>query len=709
MTTEITLTQNADGTFDGTLSGVSVNIVPYVAPVVVPPAPAAPPPVPDAVFAFTQNAGRVGVIQDASVNIPDGSKLGINWGTKDGIAIVLHGRASYRFPAGGDYTVTETIKAPDGTVIATSQQAVTIIDDGTVPPTPVTPPPPSAPAPVPAPAPAPAPAPVLPPVAPVSGSLPMAVVTGTVGGVAVDVTVGPGQRMMLVPLDFSKGSVMYDDDGSLNYENGYAGVWNPTPADFTASLNAQVGGKSFSTGDITLGYKCGTRPHWIVEPVAGDYNPDLFPCLEVVGSEKATRVASYANADNSITGTSFFVDYEPGPGERDEIGGIINSDACHLVNPSAESAAVVRGTSDAVAAMPVHLIDCVTNKMLIASDYSHCSDMGIYLGIAGNPIQKYKSAVTFQPNSSHAPAFGVLASSMYKTKFDQRMVSDWTNYITRLCYNYTYLTDYSSKMGAVAGLDCPGVTNQTRGKAWELRTLAQASHLASEEHRAMFASWTNKAISYYADKQDKQTGIQIDQDADSTGYKYHGYAGWQEDYLVSMAGFVIHLGFPTAQRLLDYNGLTVMDTMDQAQHEQATNYNNCMRDATGRLCDNYKDGLKARETFIGTDFAAQAIRQNAAAEDSEEMQLAIYNLPAASPLPYYAKVGDMDGYPVGASGNGRPAVHRTAIVALMDYATDQVRAQAVGAKFFKYDRTPYNTGPKYHWKPRAKIAPAAAA
>ena len=56
-----------------------------------------------------------------------------------------------------------------------------------------------------------------------------AVVTGTVNGQAVSLTVQPGQRVQLIPGNFQCGCVWYANDGSLLYQNDYVGAGNPTP------------------------------------------------------------------------------------------------------------------------------------------------------------------------------------------------------------------------------------------------------------------------------------------------------------------------------------------------------------------------------------------------------------------------------------------------------------------------------------------------
>jgi hypothetical protein len=322
---------------------------------------------------------------------------------------------------------------------------------------------------------------------------------------------------------------------------------------------------------------------------------------------------------------------------RDEIALVPSWDACHVTNPSADSAAVVRGMGDATAVWPIHAIDCKTNKMLLTADYPNASDYPAFRGIAGNPFKTYKTACKLVTNSSHAPAFSALS-------------------------------------------DQPD----------------------------LYADWTRQLIAYATTKYQAQTGLAIDQQADSTGYKNHGYAPWQMHYLVSALGYVIQLGYTEAQWLLDYFGGPVLDSMDKAQHELATTYNNCMRHADGTMVQTWAEGLKAREEYTtpgtGGQFGPAAARQNAAAENSDEMQLAIYGVAAGSPVPSPYKDGDMSGYPVSASGMGYPAILRTGLAPLADHATDKARAQAVWTKFMQYDRTSYATGPSCNLVPRTTAA-----
>jgi hypothetical protein len=134
----------------------------------------------------------------------------------------------------------------------------------------------------------------------------------------------------------------------------------------------------------------------------------------------------------------------------------------------------------------------------------------------------------------------------------------------------------------------------------------------------------------------------------------------------------------------------------------ATSYNSCMRHADGTLVQTWAESLKAREEYPdAATFGAGAKRLDAAPEDSDEMQLALYGVAAGSPVPAPYKAGDMSGYPVSGSGMGYPAILRTALAPLVDHGTDKARAQAAWEKLIKYDRTSYATGPSCNLVPLA--------
>lgn len=518
----------------------------------------------------------------------------------------------------------------------------------------------------------PAPPPVLTDPTPV-GTLAPAVVTGTANGQPVNVTVQPGQRVQLVPGSFQLGSVKYYADGAVVIENSYVGAGNPTPGDITCDLHIAVGDAAWDESGLVVWYGCWTRPYWVVVPVAKPVDKSLFPTYGA-GSETASRVDAYAKADNSRMGVSLWCKAMQTTGERDDLGLLDASSSAALTNPSDAANAVVRGMADASAPFPFHSIDTETGDMLLSSNYPKASALPACYGV-GNPFVKYTSACPYslQQATAHAPAFNALAAAMYGTDYDKASLAQWANYIGRLWQNPGY---------CLPGGPTNVLHGQTRGKAWSLRTIVQASRLS--DHPDLFASWANMLADHMATSWTAQTGIAIDGfDAVYSGGA--GFAPYQQHFLIQSLGYAIQLGFTGFQRTLDYFAPTICASILDAQHELATIYTNgYMQNGVAA-----KDWVQALQFGAATDPTTAAAL--ACAEDSAAMQTAL-GTQGGQP-------GDFSGYPTAPTGYA--AIMQPAVAYVARYATDQTRAQAAWTKYAKYQRQNYATDPKYNIMPRA--------
>lgn len=553
-----------------------------------------------------------------------------------------------------DGDVTLTFAGATATINAAPASVSTPVSTS---PAPVSPPPPPPPAPI--------------------GTLAAAVITGTVNGSPVNLTVQPGQRVQLVPGNFQCGCAWYAADGSLLYQNDYAGAGNPTPIDLPMSLTAVVGGQTFTTGSITLCYRQWTRPFWIVEPTAKTFDRSLFPYYGL-GAETASFVDAYAKADNSILGPGLHDPHTADTGERGDLGLLTGPDAAALTNPSDAANAVVRGQADASAPFPFHATDTTTGEMLLASDYPRASMLPACYG-AGNPFVKFTTSCTYSLSEAqaHAPAFNALAAAMYGTEFDKASLAQWANYIGCLWQNWGYRITPD-------GPTCLDKNVQTRGAAWALRTLAEAAKLS--DHPDLFSGWIEAQASQIPSITAKAGMPMLLTDV---VYPNNGFAPYQIDFVQSAVGYAIQLGFTSMQPLLDYLEPLMSARMLDAPHEFACIYEASYKDASGNVAKDWPTVLQF--TAVNQPKIAAALQ---CAEDSVEMQSALYGLPAGQ-MPAGVQEGDFTGYPTSPNGTGYSAIYRSGSAYTAKFATNQARAQAAWTKFLKYDREIYATDPKY--------------
>lgn len=681
--TDITIQQNADGT--GTITIAGVPITPYVAPIE-PPVVTDPVPPPVEIASNVVAACEVVIngqditFADKTVSARALSSVTVGYGLGSSpVEIGAGGSITKTYPKSGTFSAALTAVDDNGVksvvmfkvvVPGTSDDTYTA-GQSSAPPSDSTTDPVSD----------------TPPVAqsaftlqvmPTS-DLPDAVVTGTVNGAAISATAKPGQRVPLVAGDFAYGAATYYPDGCVVIENSYAGEGNSVPADLPCNLTITVGEKIIGTGDIVLWYLSWTRPFWIVTPKAETLDKQFLPNYGA-GSENASFATQYAKADNSILGIGMAAKAIGNVGERPDLGIIPGWDAAYVTNPSADNEAVVRGMADASAPWPFHAIDTATNRMMIASDYPKTSLLAPFLGIDGNPFQKFTTACPYLLGQStgHAVGFNVLACALYGTAYDRASLSQWVNYVGRTWGNYAYALSADGPISMQHVEGCRGI-----GRT--LKSIVQGAKLGEAEHQPMFAKWADQVAGELTTWLAVQTGLQITRAG--PGYPGGGYAPWGMHIATEAVGYAIQCGFTQFQTVLDQYAIPIFDSLLTAQHELATVYASGYEKADGSFVTTWAESLQRQGEVEPKTAAALAC-----AENSIDMQAA-YNGTTTGTLG-----GDFMGYPV--APDGRPAILQCALAQLVDHATDQTRAQAAWAKFVQFRRCNFATNPKYNIVPR---------
>lgn len=507
-------------------------------------------------------------------------------------------------------------------------------------------------------------------------------VTGTLAdGTKVSLSLQPGERKAFVPGDVTRGSAIYHADGkSVCIENCYMGTTGPLSGTFAVT----AGSTQLFSGSLTIGaYK--REPFWVSAPQP-KASPDWSAWPRRAGGESASMYDAYAKSDAGPGAVGIACKTFGTTGERPDLGGPL-WDVSYMTNPTPENAQVVRGMGDVAARWAVHAVDIATNEMVDLSSNPYITMAGPSLGQKGNPIVAWTddgSGLSLSQAQAHATYYSVAAAELYDTDFDREEVAFWAAYYGSLWQNPAY----RSASGGTTFRSC-----QVRGKARCLEYLLFATKYATAKWQPLFSQWIRAAIADGTAHAKTQTGLAIDQATGQSGNEANLYSVWNQQILVAALGRALDFGFTDAQWLLDYYAPPVFDSvLGDGQspvicHEWASGYKYPWIKPDGSHVANYREVCDLRAT-TDAGFAAAL----AAPEDSAARMAAL----DPSNSQYHA--GDFDGYPW--SPTGFPCFVRIALVALVNHATDQTRAQAAWSKLLKYYRADHSADAKYNWAPR---------
>lgn len=507
---------------------------------------------------------------------------------------------------------------------------------------------------------------------PVVGAAGTVTVVGEIAnGIPVNVVVGKGQRVPLVPNKLLGSIVWHADGKSVCLENGYCGLTDDLFGEFVI----YNGATEVFRGPLAIWAYSRTRPFWLEAPaVLPTADLSKFPNYPQ-GTGQETLYSQYAAGDNSPMSQGALISAAIGNGgEHPYLGSMPEWDADYLVNPTADNATVVFGCADACSVLGFVMLDPATNKMLDVTQWPKASWNGPQRGATGNPIAKFQTfnRCSLGQAQDHAPVFCALAAELRGTDYDRETLSLWCNFANSLFQNYAYRLP--------AG--CTGSDGIPRGTGRGLVVLTYATMLSDQP--AYFDAWMKATLADFQVKFGAQTGIQVVQK--SFGYPHNGFGPWLQHLLVYGIGCAMQHGYKAeGQWALDYFATAILDSVLVTQDELSTIYNSQWADDNGVVAKDWAQGLQ---------FAALNQPKIAAAlvcvEGSQALQAA---LGSGFPAGYYS------GYPT--EPTGYPAMMQPAMAVIREMATDQTRATAGWTKFAANAVThiDYSHNPKYNVTP----------
>lgn len=483
----------------------------------------------------------------------------------------------------------------------------------------------------------------------------------------------------------------------VTLENAWA--YEAAPSNFTYDAEVLVGGKSvYAKPGLTHYHHARWRKVFWTGATAADSIdvkldtayliatgalPNYDQSIVIKDATLASLKSNWTGANVEPMGVGSANRYMPATGGRDELGLLPAWGATYLLSMDSRAKAVTLGNGDLAGSWSVHYRDKLTDRPISVIDYPYMTILG-RAGDTMNPVTRKREAFPTcaaagacdTPNthdSSHQAAFAYLPYLVTGDYYYLEELQFWAMYNV-LSYNPGYRK-------AAQGLLW---SNQVRGQAWSLRTLAEAASITpdSDTLKTHFVGLVNNNLAWYNatytdNPQANTLGVILEKAvvyADGSGI-----APWQDDFFTAAIGHTAELGFTEAKRLLTWKAQFPVNRMNDSgvcwiEGAMYSMKIRSVRDAP--LFTNMKQ--------VGEANRSAALKS--AACGSNEMANVLK-----------LKVGEMTGY--SSSNKGYPSNMQPALA----YATDVSgsNGKAVWAKFMSRSVKPdYSTAPQFAIVPR---------
>lgn len=294
--------------------------------------------------------------------------------------------------------------------------------------------------------------------------------------------------------------------------------------------------------------------------------PNYDPAVVVAESALADLQSNWQGPRTEPMGTGEAIPYMPATGGRPDIGLLPGWTAAYVLSSDIRAKRVMLGTADLAGSYSAHYRDKRTGQPVSLLDYPYMTILGNQ-GDTRNPATGKLEAFPpcaaadgcVTPNNhdnSHQPSFAYLPYLLTGDHYYLEELQFWAMYGV-----------FASNPGYRDNRKGLLKSDQVRGQAWALRTLAHAAWATPDgdplkQHflQVLDANldWYN--ANYPANPQANKLGVIV------SGYAlgYHdgnGLAPWQDDFFTAAVGHVAELGFTKARPLLAWKARFPVERM----------------------------------------------------------------------------------------------------------------------------------------------------
>jgi hypothetical protein len=338
----------------------------------------------------------------------------------------------------------------------------------------------------------------------------------------------------------------------VTIENAWA--YEPGPQNFTYDADVTVGGKSVysKAGLVHYHHARWRKIFWYGDAPAVNVQsnvPYLISSRAVPNYDQSTKpaekvLASMLRATEPMT-IGMATAYMPTTGAHSDIGILPQWQAAYVLSMDARARDATLSTADGAGSFSMHYRDRVTDRPVTLTAHPRMTIEGRSTD-AGNdafPNPGGDTSTPFTADSAHQPSLAYLPYILTGDYFYLEELQFWAMFnVFKSNPNYR---------GEGQGLI---ISDQLRGQAWSLRTLAQATAFTPDAD-AVKAD----LIRYMGNNLDWFNATYAQNPAASKlGVMTHSYsmhddvnvAPWMDDFFTSAAGYAVDLGFEKAKPLL---------------------------------------------------------------------------------------------------------------------------------------------------------------
>jgi hypothetical protein len=354
-------------------------------------------------------------------------------------------------------------------------------------------------------------------------------------------------------------------------ENNWA--YEAGPRNFTYNADFVVGGKSvYSKTGMNhlhharwrkLGWWGGDTPevnvkHNTAYLIASRAVPNYDQSLSIPESSLKSLQAEWTGTKTEPMGVGLANPYMPSTGGRRDIGLLPGWTVTYLLSMDKRARDVSLGTADLAGSWSAHYRDKKTGMPVSIMDYPYMTVLGRKTDTFNKAKQVYEAfpecAATdlctspYKHDTSHQPN---LAYVPYLTTGDYYYLEElqfWGMYST--FSSNPHYREFTK--GLVK-------SEQVRGQAWSLRTLAEAAYITPDNHplKSQFNAILNSNLDWfnntYASGASTSNGLGVITNGYALVYdKGTGLGPWQDDFFTSAIGHAAELGFEKAESLLQF-------------------------------------------------------------------------------------------------------------------------------------------------------------
>lgn len=360
-------------------------------------------------------------------------------------------------------------------------------------------------------------------------------------------------------------------------ENGWA--YEAGPQNFTYDAQLTVGGRPVYSKAALLHYHharwrkvfwWGKEPlltvrHNTAYLIASKAVANYDQTLVMRETALASWVTRWASAKTGPMETGLAKPHMSATGARPDIGLMPAWSASYLLSMDERLKNITLGMSEQAGSWSTHYRHKPTGRPVSLADFSYASTLTSG-GDTVNPVTRKQEAFPACPvtvcgspmaaDTSHQPGFSYLPYIVTGDHFHLEELLFWTNW-----------SSMYSNPGYRQGSKGLVVSDQIRGQAWSLRTLAEAAYITPDDdpQKALFTTIVNNNIDWY------NATYTNNPDATKLGALTHGYAviytdrtalaPWQDDFFTAAVGHMTELGFTRAQPLLAWKSTFTVERM----------------------------------------------------------------------------------------------------------------------------------------------------